>query len=289
MEDRLAAGVTRTKDPGGRDALQLACGDSVVVVALLGAQVLSWRTAGGDVLWTASNAKYDAGKPVRGGVPLVFPWFGDHPSDTKRPAHGFARNQEWRLVHANPGPEIVLETADDETTRALWPHAYRLRLSISLADTLRLVLTVENPDDQAFTFEEALHTYFAVGDVKSATVHGLEGVAFTETAAVPEAKWDPKQPLAFRAETDRIFQGAPDEIELRAPALSRSIALRSRDAKSTIVWNPWPEKCARLPQMAPDDWTRFCCIETANVRTNAVKLGAGEAHRMSVTIGCVGR
>ncbi len=286
MEQQLAAGVTRIKDPGGRDALQLACGDHTAVVSMLGAQVLSWRTAGGDVLWTASNAKYEAGKPVRGGVPLVFPWFGDHPSDKGRPAHGFARNLEWRLVHANPGPEVVLETTDDDSTRALWPHAFRLRLSISVADTLRLVLTVENPGEQPFTFEEALHTYFAVGDVKTATVHGLEGVPFTETAAAPEAKWDPKQPLAFRAETDRVFQGTPDKLELRAPSLSRSVLLKSRDAKSAIVWNPWPEKCARLSHMAPDDWTKFCCVETANVRTNAVKLGAGEAHRMSLTLTC---
>lgn len=286
MEPKLAAGVTRTRDPGGRDALQLAGDGGTALVALLGAQVLSWRSPDGDVLWTASKAAYERGKPVRGGIPLVFPWFGDHPRDGKLPAHGFARNLDWELVHANEGPEVVLEAGDDAGTRAMWPHAFRLRLSVSLAKALRLVLTVENTGDGPFSFEEALHTYLACGDVETATVHGLEGVAHTEQAAAPESRWDANRPLQFRAETDRIFQGTPDSIELRAPALSRTIALSSRDARSAIVWNPWPAKTAKLSQMAADDWKSFCCIETANVRENGLQLGPGEAHRMSLTISC---
>lgn len=285
-DEALPAGLARTKDPGGRDALTLSLGDSTVQIAMLGAQILSWRVAARDVLWSASKAAYEPGKPVRGGVPLVFPWFGDHPNDKKLPAHGFARNLEWRIAHANNGPEVVLETNDDATTRAMWPHAFRLRLSISFAapTQLRLVFTVENSGDREFSFEAALHTYFSVGDVATATVHGLEGVTFTEQAAAPEAKWDPRQPLAFRAETDRIFQGVPDRLELRAPALSRTVTLATRDARSAIVWNPWPAKTAKLSQMAPDDWKTFCCIETANVREHTVKLAAGAAHRMSLTI-----
>ena len=262
MDQQLPAGVTRAKDPGGRDALQLSSAGGTAVIAMLGAQVLSWRTDAGDVLWSAAKAAYEPGKPVRGGIPLVFPWFGDHPRDAKLPAHGFARNREWQLVHANDGPEVVP------------------------ASSLRLVFTVENTGESVFSFEEALHTYFGVGDVTVATVHGLEGVQFTEHAAAPEAKWDEKQPLAFRAETDRIFQGVPDRLELRAAALSRKVELTSRDARSAIVWNPWPAKTAKLSQMGADDWKTFCCIETANVRDHAVKLAPGEAHRLSLTITC---
>jgi glucose-6-phosphate 1-epimerase len=286
MQDKLPSGVTRMQDPGGREALQLAGEGGTVVVAMLGAQVLSWRAPDGDVLWTASKAAYESGKPVRGGVPLVFPWFGDHPTDGKLPAHGFVRNREWQLVHANEGPEVVLETASDDATLAMWPHAFRLRLSVSLSTSLRLMLMVENTGERPFPFEAALHTYFGTGDVEKATVHGLEGVAYTESAAAPETSWDPKKPLAFRAETDRIFQGVPAELELRAPALSRVVTLTTRDAKSAIVWNPWPAKTAKLSQMAADDWRTFCCIETANVRENAVKLGPGEVHRMSLSIAC---
>jgi glucose-6-phosphate 1-epimerase len=286
MTERLPPNVKPDQDPGGRALLRLGHADSTVEVSLAGAQVLRWQQAGSDVLWTASQPQYAAGQPVRGGVPLVFPWFGDHSSNPKLPAHGFARNQPWQLVHANETPEVVLELVDDAATRAMWPHAFRLRLSVALGARLRLTLTVENTGTEPFVFEVALHTYFAVGDVQTASVHGLEGVPCTEQATAPEASWDRAQPLRFRAETDRIFQGVPAQLELRAPALARTVTLSARDARSAIVWNPWSAKTSRLSQMAADDWQRFCCIETANVREHAVRLGAGEAHRLSVAIAC---
>ncbi|MBX3464327.1 MAG: D-hexose-6-phosphate mutarotase [Planctomycetes bacterium] len=286
MSERLPANVKRAQDPGGRALLRLEHEQDAAEVSLCGAQVLRWQHAGGEVLWTASQPKYAAGQPVRGGVPLVFPWFGDHATDPKLPAHGFARNRTWTLVHANDTPEVVLELTDDEATRAMWPHSFRLRLSVVLGAKLRLGLTVENTGGEPFAFEAALHSYFVVGDVRTASVHGLEGLPCTEQAAEPEAQWDRAQPLRFRAETDRIFQGVPERLELRSPALARTVTLLARDARSAIVWNPWPAKTAKLSQMAPDDWQRFCCVETANVREHAVRLGAGEAHRLALAIAC---
>jgi glucose-6-phosphate 1-epimerase len=286
MTEKLSAGVSRTEDPGGRAALRLEGSEGTTTVSPTGAQVLSWRSALGEVLWTASKPEFAANKPVRGGVPVVFPWFGDHPKDAGLPAHGFARTLEWRLVHDNDGPEVVLEATDDDATRAIWPHAFRLRLYVGVTASLRLMLAVENTGDAPFSCELALHTYFDVGDVETASVHGLEGVTCIETATAPEKGWDQKKPLHFRAETDRIFQGVPERLELRAPALKRNITLKTAGARSAIVWNPWVEKTARLSQMAPDDWKRFCCIESANVRDNALHLKPGESHALSLRIEC---
>jgi glucose-6-phosphate 1-epimerase len=282
--EELATGIMTTQDPGGRSAITLEGAGGRVVIATTGAQVLSWLTANGDVLWTASYPEFKANKPVRGGVPVVFPWFGAHATDADLPQHGFARTAEWRVSSTADGPAVVLSTRDDEATRAMWPHAFALELSIALADELRLVLTVENPGDAPFTFEQALHSYFSVGDVREASVHGLEGVPFVEHATDGEANWDAAQPLCFRAETDRVFQGTPDELTLHAPRLRRRIRLRSENARSAIVWNPWPVKTARLSQMDADDWRRFCCIETANVGEHAVKLDPGARHTMSLSI-----
>jgi glucose-6-phosphate 1-epimerase len=286
MDERLPAGVRRKKDPGGRELLSLEHEGDVVEVSLVGAQVLTWQRGGNDVLWTASSPKYAAEQPVRGGVPLVFPWFGDHPQVGKLPAHGFARNRMWRLVHTNDTPEVVLELTEDDATRTMWPHAFRLRLSVVLGARLRLGLTVENTGDAPFACEQALHTYFSVGAIERASVHGLEGVPCTEQAGEPEAKWDHKQPLHFRAETDRIFQRVPDRLELRAPALSRTVVLQTTGVQSAIVWNPWPTKTAKLSQMAADDWQRFCCIESANVRDAATTLAPGESHALSLRLEC---
>jgi glucose-6-phosphate 1-epimerase len=282
----LPPGISRTQDPGGRDALRLEGSGGKLLVAVLGAQVLSWQGPLGEVLWCGSNAEYAPAKPVRGGVPLVFPWFGDHATDKKLPAHGFARTLTWSVADAKPGPELVLACQDDASTRAMWPHAFVLRLSIALRDRLQLQLTVRNTGASPLRCEEALHTYFAVGDVHTASVHGLEGVPFTETATAPEAAWDTKSPLRFRAETDRVFHGTPDRLELRAPALQRTIAIATQNARSAIVWNPWPAKTAKLSQMSPDDWQRFCCVESANVRQHALTVAPGASHTLSLALDC---
>ncbi len=282
----LPPGVTRTQDPGGRDALRLDGPGGSVLVAMLGAQVLSWKSPLGEVLWWGSRAEYSPGKPVRGGIPLVFPWFGDHPTDNKLPAHGFARALTWQLAAARPGPEVTLAATDDATTLGLWPHAFALELTIALTDALRISLTIHNRGHAPFRCEEALHTYFALGDVHTASVHGLQGVPCIETAKEPEVDWDPRTPIHFRAETDRVFQGAPDRLELRAPALRRVVALDARNARSAIVWNPWPAKTARLSGMAPDDWQRFCCVETANVKANALAVAPGARHTLALALTC---
>ena len=279
----LPDGVTMCEDPGGRDAVRLAHGEQQVLIARTGAQVLSWQTAHGDVLWTASAPAYDAGKPVRGGVPVVFPWFGDHATDADKPAHGFARSRDWQLVGTAPSA-VTFALRDDDDSRALWPHAFSLELEVALTDALRITMRCHNPSDVTFRFEQALHTYFSVGSVHEASVHGLEGVQVTEHARRPEGAWDRQAPLRFRAETDRVFQQTPDEIRLQAPALARAVTLRSRGARSAIVWNPWLEKTASLSQMLADDWQTFCCIETANCKENAVTLAPGERHEMTLTL-----
>lgn len=275
------------KDPGGREAVVLRGSGGTAMVALDGAQVLSWRPdhAGDDVLWSGSRAEFAPQKPVRGGVPLVFPWFGDHPDDRQKPAHGFARNLTWRLAECGPGPLATLALADDAATRALWPHRFALRFTVSTARGLELTLAIANTGKEPMRCEAAFHTYFAVGDVHRAVVHGLAGVPFVETASAPESPPpDQGSPLHFRAETDRVFQGVPDKLRIAVPALARSISLATRGADSAIVWNPWPAKCARLSQLAADDWTKFVCVETACVRERAIQLAPGAEHTMSLRL-----
>lgn len=51
----------------------LPTGESVSVL-LYGATVVSWKDKHGDEkLWLSEAAKLDGSKPVRGGIPLVFP------------------------------------------------------------------------------------------------------------------------------------------------------------------------------------------------------------------------
>lgn len=280
-----ADGVRLVRDPGGRAAVELSKGEHRVLVARTGAQVLSWQLRGEDILWTASAPTYRQNTPVRGGVPVVFPWFGDHSTDADKPAHGFARSREWRVHDVAPA-SVTLALSDDSLSRAIWPHAFALELEVTLTDALCITMRVGNPSPEALHFEQALHTYFAVGDVHTASVHGLERVPVTEHARDPELEWDRAAPLRFRAETDRVFQDTPDQMTLRAPTLRREVALQTREAKSAIVWSPWPAKAARLSQMTGEDWRSFCCVETANCKENAVVLAPGQQHEMTLTLRC---
>lgn len=271
-------------DAGGRPAVRLRARGGEALVARLGAQVLAWRCAVGDVLWTGSAERHAPGKAVRGGVPLVFPWFGAHPGDATKPQHGFARALDWRIAALGPGARARFVAEDDAATRALWPHAFALAFDVALGDELDLALTVTNRGDAAFDYEEAMHTYFALGDVATASVHGLEGAPFVEHAKAPAAAGDPTAPIVFRAETDRVYQGAPARIELRAPTLGRAVELRAPAAGSAIVWTPWPAKAATLSGMGPDDWRRFCCVETANVKQAKRTLAPGARATLRLTL-----
>ena len=283
MAQATASGVTTTRDPGGREAIVLEANGQRVLIATTGAQVLSYHVHGKDVLWTASAPEYLPNKPVRGGVPVVFPWFGDHKTDPQLPAHGFARSLTWQ-TEANGPATVTFTCQDTEQTRAIWNHAFRVALTVSLDEALTLAMVVTNSGDQEFQFEAALHSYFAAGEIHEASVHGLQGVPFVEHAREPEGDWDSNAPIQFRAETDRVFQHVPDELTLRAQTLARTVTLRSNNAGSAIVWNPWPNKTARLSQMRTDDWRSFVCIETANVADHAVTLAPGAQHEMTLRI-----
>lgn len=282
MDIHLAPGIARATDVGNRDTLELTGPGGAVHLTLLGAHVQRWRAPGhGEVLFMSADADYGPGVATRGGIPVVFPWFGGRDG---LPAHGFARTAAWTLVETRPGPVVILALEDDEATRALWPHAFLARLTVSVADGLHVSLTVTNTGDAPFDFEEALHTYFAVGDVHAATVHGLEGVPFVEHARAPQADPRPDAPILFEAETDRVFQGVPDDIELRCRALGRSVDLRTTGATSAVVWNPWVAKAAALGQMRADEWTSFVCVESANCKDGALRLAAGESHTLALTL-----
>src|SRR6187551_2516708 len=82
----------------GLKALRLRASGSEALVYLHGAHLASFGTSEhGELLWVSDKAVYAAGKAIRGGVPICFPWFGGHPTRSELPAHGFARTSEFRF------------------------------------------------------------------------------------------------------------------------------------------------------------------------------------------------
>ena len=283
----LPDGVRVAPGRGGLPAVRVDVPACRGEVYLHGAHVTSWRPLGAEVLWVSEAAVFAPGTAIRGGVPICFPWFAGGVDGTSTPAHGFARTTEWGLMGATTDGrwvELILGLTDTAQTRELWPYPfaadYRVRMG---EDELALLLTVTNTGDEPFTVEEALHSYFAVGDIRSVQVQGLDGASYLDMG--PGADRGPHVqagPISFVGETDRTFQGTGATAVIRDG--ERSVTIARDGSDSAIVWNPWVDKSASMSDFGDDEWTGMVCVETANAKADAVTLEPGAVHTMSAYI-----
>lgn len=256
-------------------------------VYLHGAHVTEFIPQGqSPVLWMSQSSLFQPDKPIRGGVPICFPWFGPHPSQTNAPAHGLARTASWQVTAAEAvdgdGVAIVLATQIEP-----FSLIYRVKFSTQL--TLELEVQLDQPEDQASeripqTIEEALHTYLAISDIRQVAISGLESSAFIDKVAGGQKQDASQQPLRFAAECDRVYLNTTATCLLQDSGLKRTLQVEKNNSWNTVVWNPWIDKSARMPDFGDDEWPGMVCIETANVADQAVSLQPGQQHRMSTTI-----
>lgn len=283
---RVAAG------PGGLARATLATRHGDAEVCLQGAHVTHWQPRGtAPVLFLSSRAEMAPGRPIRGGVPVVFPWFATRAGAPAAPAHGFARTRPWRLdtvEQAGDAVTLTLLLEADETTRRLWPHDFLLRYRITLARALTLALEVVNTSSEPWGFENALHTYLAVGDVAAVTVEGLAGAPFIDKTDGMRRKRQDEARLRITAETDRVYVGARGRCIVDDPARGRRLVIDKHGSATTVVWNPWAEKAAAVPDLGPGEWRHMLCVETANAADDALRLAPGERHEMVATLAVAG-
>ncbi len=273
----------------GLTLLRITTALSTAEITLEGAHVTHFQpTNGAPVLFLSGASYLTPGKPIRGGVPICFPWFGPPAGNPEAPAHGFARISRWEVESlsgsTDTGATAVLKLASDETTRAHWPHDFIARLHVLVTGELSLTLEIENTGAETFTFEEALHTYFIVSDVRGVSIGGLEGAAYLDKTDGLQRKELGAEPLRIVAETDRIFPKTTATCTIDDPGMNRRIAVEKSGSNSTVVWNPWIAKAAAMPDFGDDEWPRMLCIETANVGSDAISLPPGATHAMRATI-----
>lgn len=246
----------------GQRALRLTLpeGDGCVV-ALHGAQLLSWTTAdGAERLYLSPKAQFDGQAAIRGGVPVCWPQFNQRGPLAK---HGFARNLAWEPLDADVG-QVALQLRDSAASRAFWPHAFELRLTVQLASgRLRTVLDVRNTGDAPWSFAAALHTYLRVHDITAARLQGLAGaLRWDAVRDVRSAEASPA--LAFEGEFDSVYSVASPELTLRQGG--EVLAIRqSASCTETVVWNPGAALCARLADMPADGYQHMLCVEAARI------------------------
>jgi glucose-6-phosphate 1-epimerase len=220
-------------------------------------------------------------------VPLIFPWFGPNAADPKLPAHGFARTTAWNLESiSRDGNRAIVELSlqPTETTRKLWPHEFELRSRVIVGSNLQMELTVRNSGDQAWRFEEALHTYLAAGDVRKTSIFGLAGRDYLDKVQGGRRIAQGREPITITGETDRVYLNTRDDIVVDDPAESRRIRVSKDSSNDTVVWNPWIAKAKALADFGDDEWPAMLCIESANVGENAVELAPGQTHTIKTTV-----
>ena len=250
---------------------------------LQGAHVTDFRPTHTDqpVLFLSQAAIFEPHRAIRGGIPICFPWFSNHPADSSLAPHGWARNTEWQVTSTRYHEDNV------EITLSLNQSGWQLEYQLSFGAKLRAIFSATNTTPQATEFEIALHSYFNIGAIEQVSITGdLAQVPFLDQLTGLEHPAD-SQPIVFSAETDRIYQGLASDIELHDQANQRIVRVVAENSASTIVWNPWIAKSKRMADFGDDEYLRMCCIETANVRQNRVCIAPQSTHRTSVEISVV--
>ncbi|HEX8523130.1 MAG TPA: D-hexose-6-phosphate mutarotase [Tepidisphaeraceae bacterium] len=240
------------------------------------------------LLFVSEKSIFESSKPIRGGVPVLFPWFGPRGGTDRTQMHGFVRTLPWTVSEVSVGAEAtsvsLVHEASDET-RKIWPHAYRATFTFTVGPTLKMALAVTNTGPAPFTFEEGLHTYFAISDIAQVSVDGLRGHWYRDRTVSEESAFDKEDRITFSRRVDRLYRDARGTAVIRDPGLKREIVVSKENSATTVVWNPHTIAAGEFADLDAAEPQRFVCVESCNARDNAYTLQPGETHTLTTMIG----
>jgi len=248
-------------------------------VYIHGAHATSWRDASGrQNLFMSEKSVFKPGFPIRGGIPVVFPQFGDGPL----PKHGFARISEWKLLSAQSVEddcvEARLELCENQQTLKIWPHKFRLELVFRLkAVGLEISFSITNTGRKEFVFKNGLHTYFSVTDISRVSVEGLAGSKFIDYVGDGTEENEKRERILFDRETDRVYPLAADTIILEDGGLGHKMVIKKYGMNDVVIWNPWVEKSKRMEDFGDIEYNNMVCVETGNLHQPVI-LSPGAFH-----------
>lgn len=250
-------------------------------VFLHGAQVSSWvGPHGEDLLFMSSKAVFERGKPVRGGIPIVFPQFGKG----DLPSHGFARTSMWEVKESSMltegEPSVTFKLEDGPLTRNLWAHQFVLEYTVTLSDKLKCSLKVVNCGTVPFFFFAGFHTYFRIADINRTSIHGLHEVTYLDAARSRSYGVQNADPLTIEEHTDRIYLNAPDTTRIGDRLMNREYTVVKKNIKDLVVWNPWENGSKAFADLGPQEYLSFVCVEPMIVNQK-ITLGPREKYECS--------
>lgn len=262
-------------------------------IYMQGAHLTQWQPSGHKpVVFLSSSSSFAPGKAIRGGVPLIFPWFGARKANStlypNSPAHGFARtSNDWRLTEASlSGDDLLMsfELTENEVSKSFGYADFKLTYKVAVGQELELELIVENNSGETMEIEEAFHTYIEVSDAEHVSLSGLHKTDYLDKTDNMKRKTQSETVLNLAGETDRPYLNTESKIEVDDKNWQRRVTIDKLNSQSTVIWNPWKDLAAKMSDLEVDGWKRFVCVETANIGDNVITLPAGRHHAMHARV-----
>ncbi len=272
--------------PGGLAIAEISNLYASANLFLQGAHLGSWTPRRQQpVIWLSPTAQFNEAKPIRGGVPVCWPWFASHPSEPNYPFHGIARTSIWEVIETavmdDGGTCLRLSLTPNQAGKAVWPHLTPVEICFKIHNTLEIELVTRNLGSEPVTIGQALHTYFRVGNVKQIAIHCLDGYPYLDKLEGSQRKQQ-EGPVRIEGEVDRIYFDKGGDCQIEDPSLKRRIIISKQGSHSTVIWNPGAEKAAAIADMGETCYSNMVCVETANTAEDVVILAPGDEHKLSV-------
>jgi len=244
---------------------------------LHGAQAVSFKLeTGEDVFFLSSKAIFHNAKPIRGGIPVIFPQFGPG----TLPQHGFLRtSDDWTVIKTgslSPNQaSITLQFADTAETRKMWDHSFKVLITVAItydetkkSQFIQNFEVVNNNKVGDFEFTNALHTYFTTSDIHKTSVSPLNNITYFDKPTKTYQK-QTSDSVHFSGETDRVYQKAPNTLYIHSP--EHVTTIEKINFSDAVLWNAWSELIKTIADLGPEEWKTYVCCEVGNIAT-PVKL-----------------
>jgi glucose-6-phosphate 1-epimerase len=274
-----------TRGHGGLPRLDVRTPWSEAQIYLHGAHITHFQRAGEPPLLFLSRESWFAdGQPIRGGIPVILPWFGAREG---QPRHGFARLHAWELrqVCCEPDGRLRLTLRLPECAEATaWPR-FEAEFAVTAGEQLELELSVRNTDPtRALELADCLHTYFAVGNIAAVEVRGLKGVTYLDSLDGHARKVEAAEGIRFAGEVDRLYVDTPHAVDILDAEWRRRIRVEKAGARSTVVWNPWIAKSRQMPDFGDEEYRSMVCVESGNCGPDQLALPPGGSVSLRVRL-----
>jgi glucose-6-phosphate 1-epimerase len=256
---------------------------STAEIYLHGAHVTHFQKNGEPpVLFMSDKSRFQHDSPIRGGIPIILPWFGNREG---HPAHGFARLLDWELTSTseNKGAVTLHFKMPRCAADAEFPP-FSVEYIVTVAESLTCELRTSNNSQHNFSLEDCLHTYFQVGDINQISVTGLNGVNYLDQMENFARKTETNDQIKITSETDRIYLNTESTVEIHDPKLKRRIRVAKSGSSSTVLWNPWIEKSKRMPDFGDEEFHTMVCVESCNVSKNERTVAAGNTSSLKIEL-----